>query len=314
MNQNILNQLNEAASFFVFNFLELSVLFLLVSFLVEIINLFLNPKKVQTLLSSNKSGYFIASGLGFLSPFCSCSTIPLTLGLLKARAAFGPIMTFLFTSPLISPLIIVVFYAAFGYKITLVYTFIAMFTSLCISYTLEKLGFEKYIKEEIFEDDKVSNKSACNTNISFIQNRKENKFSRIFNKALFKKTWKQFSSFLPYLALGIGIGAFVHGFVPQDLLAKYAGSNNPFAVVFSAFIGVPLYLSAGTMVGLAPILITKGVSLGSILALTIAGIGASLPEMIMLKKIFKAPIMIFFILSVFFMAITCGYLVNWLFS
>ena len=129
-----------------------------------------------------------------------------------------------------------------------------------------------------------------------------------------RKTWKQFVSFLPYIAIGIGIGAFVHGFVPQDLLAQYASANNPLAVPVSALIGVPLYIRASSMVGLAPALIENGVSMGSILALTVAGAGASLPEMIMLKKIFKLPIMIFFILSVFTMAIVCGYLVNLFFA
>lgn len=361
MSPETLEHLSHAGSFFIYNFLELAVLFLGVSFLVEIINLFINPTKVQKVLSSNKGGYLIASALGSITPFCSCSTIPLTLGLLKARAAFGPIMTFLFTSPLLNPIIIAVFWSAFGYEVTIIYGFIAFFVSMLAGYTLEKLGFERFIKKEIFSADeapasccdatpkkeveettscctpkepvakttccgdtpkptftnikpkKVEESSCCDSSPKK-EEPKESKWKQISDKALMKKTWKQFLSFAPYIAIGIGIGAFVHGFVPQEWLTTYAGADNPFAVPVSALVGVPLYIRAEAMVGLAPALLDKGVSMGSILALTVAGAGASLPEMIMLKKIFKLPIMIFFILAVFTMAIGCGFLVNLYFA
>lgn len=376
MSQTTLEHLKEAGSFFVINFLELAVLFIGVSFLVEIINLFLNPKKVQKVLSSNKGGYLISSTLGALTPFCSCSTIPLTIGLLKAKAAFGPVMTFLFTSPLLNPIIIAVFWSAFGLDITLVYAFIAFFVSMFAGFILEKLGFAKYIKKELFESNEnvgccdsskkqesscceeepkesscceskpakkesacctpsVTKESCCTPKVqtftlkkasSNTQScctpkeesstceskvfKKESKWRQISDKALLKKTWKQFLSFAPYIAIGIGIGAFVHGFVPQEILTTYASANNPFAVPVSAFVGVPLYVRAEAMVGLAPALLDKGVSMGAILALTVAGAGASLPEMIMLKKIFKLPVLLFFIIAVFSMAIGCGFLVN----
>jgi len=328
------SHLQEALSFFIYNFLELALLFIGVSFLVEIINLYINPTKVQKILSSNKGGYIIASTLGSVTPFCSCSTIPLTLGLIKAKASFGAVMTFLFTSPLLNPIIIVVFWSAFGFEITIIYVMIAFFVSILAGYTLEKLGFEKYIKKEMFEEKNQNkpftlkpiqnnNTSCCNTpNIqsftitkpkqknNIVETKKESIFVKITDKSLLIKTWRQFLGFAPYIAIGIAIGAFVHGFVPQEILTKYASSENPFAVPISAIVGVPLYIRAESMVGLAPALLDKGVSMGSILALTIAGAGASLPEMIMLKKIFKAPIMIFFIISVFTMAIGCGFLVN----
>lgn len=333
-----MENLQEALSFFIIGFLELSVLFLGVSFLVEILNTFLNPQKVQKILSSNKGGYIIASALGSITPFCSCSSIPLTMGLIKAKAGFGPIMTFLFTSPLLNPIIVIVFYISFGLEITFVYALIALSVSLFAGFVLEKLGFEKYIKKEeptssCSSENKASSFSVKKDDISCctpkiktfstqngcctaaISLEKENSFistlkEKVFNKQIVSKTWKQFISFVPYIALGIGIGAFVHGFIPQDMITRYAGNDNIFAVPFSALIGVPLYIRADMMVGFAPELINKGVNMGSILALTIAGAGASLPEMIMLKKIFKLPIMLSFIITVFTMAIACGYLVN----
>lgn len=363
MSQELTKQLIDAGNFFVFAFLELSILFLGVSFLVEIINLFINPTKVQKVLSSNKSGYLIASSMGAITPFCSCSTIPMTLGLLKAKASFGAIMTFLFTSPLLNPIIIAVFWSAFGYEITLIYGFIAFFASILAGYTLDKLGFERFIKKDIFEEDKEpasccesdkkeepkiestsccapkepvvaqsccssapkptftavkpvtnSESSCCGTVKPKVEPKKESKWKKISDKALMKKTWKQFLSFAPYIAIGISIGAFVHGFVPQEWLTKYASAENPFAVPVSALVGVPLYFRAETMVGLAPALLDKGVSMGAILAITVAGAGASLPEMIMLKRIFKMPIMAFFVITVFTMAIGCGFLVNLFFT
>ncbi|WP_331773846.1 permease [Sulfurospirillum sp. 1612] len=335
MNIDTLSLFKESASFFIYNFLELTVLFIGVSFLVEVINVFINPTKVQTLLSSSKGGYIISAVLGSITPFCSCSTIPMTLGLLKAKASFGPIMTFLFTSPLLNPIIVAVFWSAFGLNVTIVYGLISFFASIFAGYTLEKFGFEKYIKTEIFEPEYKPTSCAtatCHLNatsqkLQRVSNfrifastneccdgpaatRKISNMHKIFNTALLGKTWRQFLSFSPYLAIGIGIGAFVHGFVPHDLLAKYAGADNPFAIPLSALVGIPLYIRAASMVGLAPALLAKGVGMGSILTLTVAGAGASLPEMIMLKKIFKAPIMIFFIASVFTMAIGCGFLVN----
>lgn len=339
MKDEVLNKFYEAGEFFLFGFLELSILFLAVSFLVEIINIFMDPQKVQKVLSSNKSGYLIASALGAITPFCSCSTIPMTLGLLKARASFGAIMTFLFTSPLLNPIVVIVFWSSFGYKVTLVYAFIAFFVSILAGVTLDKLGFKKYVKEEIFKEDEIY-KSCCkersikkdsfpskfslkaitksyslSSSPLFVKEIKiENKWKQIMKKRLFIKTWKQFLSFAPYITIGITIGAFVHGFVPSELLSKYASEDNILAVPISALIGVPLYIRASSMVGLAPALLDGGVSMGAILALTVAGAGASLPEMIMLKKIFKLPIMIFFIVCVFTMAIVCGYLVNIFFT
>jgi len=318
-----LHNLQSAGSFFINGFLELSILFLVISFFVEVINVFMNPEKVKKLLSSNKSGYFIASALGAITPFCSCSSIPLMMGLIKSKAGFGPIMTFLFTSPLLNPIIAVVFYVTFGLKITLVYGVIALFASLLAGYLLEKLGFEQYIKADLqsagtccatavdtfnFKATPQEVSSCCTTRTNAPS--KSSIKERLLNKELVKNTWNLFVDFIPYIALGIGIGAIIHGFVPKEMITQYAGADNNWAVPFSAVVGIPLYIRAGTMVGLAPELITQGVNMGSILALTIAGAGASLPEMIMLKRVFKLPIMIFFILTVFTMAIGCGYLVN----
>ena len=311
----------DTLSFFIYGLLELSVLFLVISFFVEIINFKVDAKTIQKVLSSNKNGYLTAALLGAITPFCSCSTIPLTIGLLKAKAGFGAVMTFLFTSPILNPIIVSVFYLSFGLKITLFYTFVAFTVSLLAGYMLEKFGFEQYViqQEEKITSPSCSSASSCGTDI------KVSKFSvnptdtscctaptpkQSVYKELFVKTYQQFLSFLPYIAIGIAIGAFVHGYVPKEFITEYAGKDSKFAVIISSLIGIPMYIRAETMVGLAPELIDKGLNLGSILALTIAGAGASLPEVILLRKIFKTPIIVFFLLTVFSMAIGLGYIVN----
>ncbi len=323
---NLSTRLEAALSFFVFVFAELTILFLLISFFVELINYYVDPKKIRKVLSSEKKGYLTATILGAISPFCSCSTIPFTIGLLKAKAGFGPVMTFLFTSPILSPIMITLFVITFGWEITLLYSFIAISAALTSGYILEKFNFDRFVKFDVIHGIKgmpsthkaqFSMKSTSfnavksNLNVNFIQAPKVLKLAKKeVIKIVAKKTFKQFVSFIPYIAIGIAIGAFIHGFVPANLVSEYSNKDNLLAVPFSAILGIPLYMRAATMIGIAPELLTSGVSMGALLALTVGATGASIPEIILLKGIFKWQLILFFLGSVFLMAIGCGYLVN----
>ncbi len=314
-------RLEESISFFIFVFLELTVLFLLISFFVELINYYVDPEKIKRLLSSHKKGYITASLLGMISPFCSCSTIPFTIGLLKAKAGFGPVMTFLFTSPILSPIMITLFIIAFGWKITLVYSLIALSAALTSGYILEKYNFDRFVKKDMIFEDSCDTKLKFNLNVAG-QNNNVSSMTKIKFKPsiieimikIAKKTFKQFVSFIPYFVIGIGIGAVIHGYVPENLVSEYANKDNIFAVPFSAILGIPLYMRAATMIGIAPELLTSGVSMGALLALTVGATGASIPEVILLKRIFNWQLILFFLGSVFLMAIGCGYLVNIFFT
>jgi len=320
---NLSTRLEEALSFFVFVFTELTILFLLISFFVELINYYVDPKKIRKVLSSEKKGYLTATVLGAISPFCSCSTIPFTIGLLKAKAGFGPVMTFLFTSPILSPIMITLFIITFGWKITLLYSLIAISAALTSGYILEKYNFDRFVKFDVIHGTKEEKKSQFSTiatsfnamnmnkNVSFISPQTVKKLSKQeVAVKVGKKTFKQFVSFIPYIAIGIAIGAFIHGFVPSNMVSEYANKDNILAVPFSAILGIPLYMRAATMIGIAPELLTSGVSMGALLALTVGATGASIPEIILLKRIFKWQLILFFLGSVFLMAIGCGYLVN----
>lgn len=166
MNPEFITMLKETANMFAFLALELTLLFLVISYLVGMLQEFVTPQKVQSILSSrNGKGYLIAALLGSITPFCSCSTIPFLKGLLRARAGFGPMMVFLFASPLLNPIIIGLFVVTFGVKVAVFYFVMAMGVSVIAGFTLEKLGFERYIRKEAYEQQELG-ASAGNNNQS----------------------------------------------------------------------------------------------------------------------------------------------------
>ncbi|MEX0336127.1 permease [Vibrio tubiashii] len=161
MNNDFMTMASEALDMFAFLATELIILFLAISYIVGVLQEFLTPEKIQSILSSrNGKGYVVAALLGAITPFCSCSTIPFLKGLLRARAGFGPMMVFLFGSPLLNPVIIGLFVVTFGWKVALFYFAIAMLVSVVAGYTLEKLGFERYVKPEAYQ---AAQPSSCGT-------------------------------------------------------------------------------------------------------------------------------------------------------
>ncbi|KAE8175922.1 permease [Photobacterium carnosum] len=284
---------------------ELTVLFLAISYLVGILQVYIPPAKIQAILSGkNGKGYFIAGLLGAITPFCSCSTIPFLKGLLRAKAGFGTMMVFLFASPLLNPIIIGLFAVTFGIKVTVFYFVIAMGVSIIAGYLLEKLGFEKYIKAEAYSDPKPSCcGSSCNSTPKTI-----NKWLQIW-----QTTWVDFKKVLPYLIGGIALGSMIYGFMPTEFVAKVASENNPFAIPIAAIIGIPLYIRAEAVIPLSAALAAKGMGLGAVMALIIGSAGASLTEVILLKSIFKNQMIIAFLVVILGMAIGAGYLYQFIF-
>lgn len=323
----------KALAFFAFAFIELALLFIGISFLVAVLQHYLSPERVQAMLSGRRGrGYFVGAGLGALTPFCSCSTIPITVGMLKARAGFGPTMTFLFTSPLVNPVVVTLFVATFGWRLTAVYSTMALGLAVLSGLFLDRAGFQRYIREDALEGG-IEQKDrsttieiqkpvtiqptimaavpagagapapqCCSTPQTAV---KSDKWRQMLLEAI-----RQFRSFLPYVTIGVAIGALCHGFVPNEVVYRYAGPDNPLAVPVAAVIGVPLYVRASTMVPIGISLMTKGMSMGAVLALIIGGAGASIPEMVMLKRLFKLPVLAVFLTTVFSMAVSAGLLVN----
>ena len=249
--QMLLDTLN----MFVFLVVELTLLFLLISYIVGILQEYIPPTKIQHILSSkNGKGYFIAGFLGAITPFCSCSTIPFLKGLLRAKAGFGTMMVFLFASPLLNPIIIGLFAVTFGLKVTLFYFTMAMGLSIVAGYLLEKLGFEKYIKPEAyFAPENKGCGTSCGGNSKPIS-----KWQKIWHS-----TWSDFKKVLPYLMGGIALGSLIYGFMPTEFVASVASEDNPFAVPVAAVIGIPLYIRAEAVIPLSAALAAKGMGLGA---------------------------------------------------
>lgn len=315
------SQWQAAIDFFVSTLAELAVLFVLISLLVSVINYYLPANKVRKLLSGNR-GYGVAMALGAVTPFCSCSTLPMLLGLLKARAAFGPLMAFLFTSPLLNPFVVALFWLTFGAKVTLLYSGSVLLTAATAGYLLQRLRFERYIRQELLQGAESDsgcasasadcnsaaapaevNNSCCATTISIAQpsHRVKLPITQLLQDAV-----KQLRTMLPYMLIGVAVGAALHGFVPVALFSQLAALNSFIMIPLAALIGLFLYVRASTMIPIATSLLAKGLSMGSVMSLTIAGAGASLPEMIMLKKIFHWPLLIAFVLLVLFTACITG--------
>ncbi|MCJ2376146.1 permease [Vibrio sp. ZSDZ34] len=296
----------DTINMFVLLSVELTVLFLLISYLVGILQEYIPPHKIQSILSSkNGKGYLVASLLGAITPFCSCSTIPFLKGLIRANAGFGTMMVFLFASPLLNPIIIGLFAVTFGLQVTLFYFSVAMSVSILAGVTLEKLGFEKYIKAEAYLDPEIKEcGSTCSANTIVVIN----KWQKIWNS-----TWKDFKKVLPYLMVGIIFGSLIYGFMPTEFVAKVANDSNPLAIPLAAIIGIPLYIRAEAVIPLSAALAAKGMSLGAVMALIIGSAGASLTEVILLKSIFKNTMVIAFLVVILSMAVGAGLFYQFLF-
>lgn len=300
----ITNMLLEAFDMFLFLAVELTILFLAISYLVGILQIYITPEKIQTILSSRGGkGYLIAALLGSITPFCSCSTIPFLKGLLRARAGFGPIIVFLLSSPLLNPVIIGLFVITFGLQVAVFYFAIALIVSVSAGFLLEKLNFERYVRAEAYSQPAST---SCATSCSAEESPKSQK-SQLF-LAAWKTTWKDFKQVFPYLLLGISIGSFIYGFIPTEIIATYAGEDIWYAIPIAAVIGIPLYIRAEAVIPLSAALVKKGMAMGSVMALIIGSAGASLTEVILLKAIFKNQMIIAFLSVIISMAIAAGYL------
>lgn len=340
MNDNLLNMANDAWQMFQYLALELTILFLGISYLVGVMQEFVTPERIQRALSARHGrGYFVAAFLGSVTPFCSCSTIPMLKGLLRARAEFGPLLVFLFSSPLLNPVVIGLLIATFGLDVALFYFTVAMTVSITAGFVLQHLGFDRYIKPDVFDvtPSATCSKKPSSTRCSETDNAEPTRsgcgnqaatveppavaccapdgtasvapiMPAIDWMAIWHTTWRDFKQVLPYLLLGITIGSFIYGFVPTELIATYSGADKWYAIPVAAVIGIPLYIRASTVIPLAAGLVQKGMALGSVMALIIGSAGASLTEVILLKSIFRNQMIAAFLFVVLSMAIGAGIL------
>lgn len=301
-----MSSLIEVIKMFLFLMGELLLLFIGISFLVALIQIYLSKDKIKRILTTPRKGLnsILGAILGAVTPFCSCSTVPILVGLLKSGAPFSGTISFLLTSPILNPAIIALFLTFFGLKATIIYTAFTFTFAVIIGLLLDKLGFEREVKNVSIKDDQSDEIVYENLEGTFLEkNIAAFKYAFFESLALFKQVF-------PYLLLGAGIGSFIYEFVPEDLLSNFAGKSNILSVPIAALVGIPMYIRTETMIPIARILIDKGVGYGTMVALIIGGAGASIPELSLLGSIFKKKMMIAFVLSIFTVAIITGYVFN----
>jgi len=274
-----MNNLVSTIQYFLIITTELTVLFLGISTVVALILTYIPQEKLKQWLSHRGIwGNFLGAVVGSLTPFCACSTIPMTLGMLNAGAPFGPVMSFVIASPLLNPIIISMIWALMGIKACLLY-FGVTFVGFCyLRCFLERIGGAQYVK-------RVRIKSSCCNTTPDSANSPITFSGKL--KASFISAWGDFRAVLIYLLVGVAIGAGIYGYVPQDLVVNIAGPDNPFAIPVAASIGIPLYIRAETAIPIGLALLQKGMSMGAVIALIIGGAGMAIPEMAMLASIFK---------------------------
>ncbi len=296
--------LASAGKYFLIISAELLALFVGVSFLVALLQEYVSEEKLQSVLGKPRGwlGNIIGAAFGAITPFCSCSTIPILTGLLNGGAPFGATMSFLIASPLLNPVILALFLMMMGLKVTLLYSVLTFICAVVVGALWERFGLSRDYKL-------VRAESACCCSCSCeeitpvtgpLTNNEKVKRAGI-------QAWTLFRQVLPYLVLGAGIGAFIYGFIPEEFIIKVAGPGNPWAIPVAAAVGVPMYIRVETMIPIASVLMEKGMSLGAIMALIIGGAGASIPEVTLLASIFKPRLVAIFVITILMVAAVSGF-------
>lgn len=298
-----MNTLLETLRYFVLITVELIALFLLISALVETILMYVPEEKIRKKLSgAGIFGNIIAAGFGALTPFCACSTIPMTVGFLNAGVPFGSAISFLIASPLLNPIILGMLGAMVGIKAMAAYFVIAFSCSVLFGLLLERLGAQRYVKNVRLKP------ATCCAGGEVVDKRSLPFRGKV--KAAFAGAWGSLRPIMGYLLIGVALGAGIYGYMPQDFVMKIAGPDNPFAIPVAAVLGIPLYIRAETAIPIGLALMGKGMSIGAVIALIIGGAGMAIAEMTMLASIFKNRLVAMIVLVIFLTAVVSGYLFN----
>jgi uncharacterized membrane protein YraQ (UPF0718 family) len=281
---------------------ELVVLFVGVSFLVGLLQAYIPEERIRRTLAGRGEGASTVLGgvFGALTPFCSCSTIPILVGLLNAGIPFAACMAFLLASPLLNPVILSLLAALIGPVPTAMYAVITFCAALVLATLLGRLGFARYVKEVTVEG--MAAAPACGCEGGTFAERHGPRFSAALHFAV-----SLFRPGFPFLGRGAGIGGFIFGLVPAVLIISGGGPDNPLAILAAALIGIPMYIRAETIIPISAVLLQKGMGAGAVMALIIGGAGASIPEITLLSAIFERRLVAAFVVTVLGIAVLAGF-------
>lgn len=298
------SHLGSAIEFFIFEVPKVLMLLIIVVYGVGIVRTFFTPERTRNLLAGKREslGNILAAMLGIVTPFCSCSAVPLFIGFIKSGVPIGVTFSFLIAAPMINEVAIVLLFSLFGIKVTAIYVFTGLSIAILTGWIIGHLHMEKYIEDWVNEVE-----APLESDSSLLINWQDRlQAGRDAVKEIVKKVWF-------YIVLGIAVGAGIHGYVPTGMMAGILGKNSWWSVPLAVLIGVPMYSNAAGIVPIAQALLEKGASLGSVLAFMMSVIGLSLPEIIILRNVLKMPLILTFIGVLTIGIILVGYLFNLIF-
>lgn len=296
---NVASSLN----FFLYDVPKIYFLLAVIVFVVAIVRTFLPPEKIRNILSHKHefTGNILAACLGIFTPFCTCSAIPLFMGMLESGVPLGVTMSFLVSSPTINEVALIMLLGLFGWRIALIYTICGLLIAILAGFVIGRLKMERYVEDFVFKVKPMPEGSE-----EKLDWKDRLSYAAEYVREIFSQVWL-------YVMLGVGLGAFIHGYVPIEFVTKYAGNGNPFAVIIAVIIGVPLYSNAAGTIPVVQALMEKGLALGTTLAFMMAVTSLSLPEFIILRKVLKPRLLLTFFGTVAFGIVLIGYIFNLLF-
>lgn len=294
------SRIADALDFFIYDTIKIFLLLSVIIFVISVIRSYFPPEQTKRILSHKKEfiGNILAALLGIVTPFCSCSAVPLFIGFVEAGVPLGVTFSFLISSPMVNEVAVVLLWGLFGWKLTALYIGTGLFVALFGGLIIGKLKMERWIEEYVFTIQIGQDRETARPTF------RERLAGARWNTAdILKKVWL-------FILIAIGIGGFIHGYVPADFLSRYAGAGNPFAVPVAVAVGVPLYSNAAGVIPIVYALMEKGMSMGTVLAFMMAVTALSLPEMIILRKVLKIRLLGVFVAIMTSSIIAVGYMFN----
>ncbi|MCL5991558.1 MAG: permease [Bacteroidetes bacterium] len=296
--------ITESIRFFIYEVPKVMLLLILIVFVVGIIRSYFSPERTRKALEGKPLliGNIMAGGLGIVTPFCSCSAIPLFLGFVESGIPLGVTFSFLIAAPMINEVAVVLLLGLFGWKTALIYVATGLVIAILSGWVIGKLKLEKFVADWVYQTKSGSIENTGHI-VSF-NDRIEAGYIAV--REIVSKVWI-------YIVIGIAVGAAAHGYVPKDFMASIMGKDVWYSVPLAVLIGIPLYSNAAGIIPVVQVLIEKGASLGTSLAFMMAVIGLSLPETIILKKVLKLPLIFIFVGIVAIGIMFVGFLFNFIF-
>ena len=294
--------LGEAVHFFFFDTPKVLLLLIAIVFVMGIVQTFFAPERTRALLSGKRVGVgnVLAASLGIVTPFCSCSAVPLFIGFLSAGVPLGVTFSFLISAPMVNEVALVLLFGMFGWQVAALYLLMGLAVAIVAGFVIGKLGMERHLEDWVQKIQSGQTVAHTDQAITWVE-RFEAGSAHI--KGIVGKVW-------PYILLGIGLGAAIHGFVPEDFMASFMGKDVWWAVPAAVVLGVPMYTNAAGIIPIVEALIGKGAALGTVLAFMMAVIALSAPEMIILRKALKPTLIATFAGVVAMGIMLVGYVFN----